>query len=147
VTAVETLKQCPLFQGFTEASLATIAAIVKPRDVPQGMSLFLQGTAGDSLFVLESGSVEIGVGKGGNANVLCLLSDGAHFGELGLLRAGKRAVTARARTACKLLEIKRTDFNETLKTKPQVCFKLMLGIIAAIERRLEAVQDDLQHLL
>ena len=144
---VDTLKACPLFAGFTDTGLAIIAEIARPRDLPQGMSLFLQGSAGDSLFVIESGTVEIFVGQGERAKVLCAVEAGGHLGELGLIRAGKRAVGARARSACKLIELKRTDFNETLKTRPQACVKLMLNIFSAIEKRLEPVREDLLRLI
>ena len=75
------------------------------------------------------------------------LGPGESLGELGLLRAGKRALSARARVASRLIEIKRADFNETLKTRPQACMKLMLSGFSVVEKRLEAIQGDLTGLV
>ena len=144
--AVEALKKCPLFAGFTDTGLGIIAEIAVPHDLSQGATLFLQGKGGDGLFIVESGEVEIFVGQGASTKVLCSLKAGAHFGELGLLRAGKRAASARAGVVCKIIEIRRADFNEILKTKPQACMKLMLNVFSSIQRRLDAVEDDLLHL-
>jgi CRP/FNR family transcriptional regulator, cyclic AMP receptor protein len=144
---IDSLRKSVLFSGFTDTGLAIIAQIAKTRDVPQGMSLFLKGSAGDSLFIVDAGEIELFVGQGAKIRVLTTLAPGEPLGELALLRAGKRAVSARARVAARLIEIKRADFNETLKTRPQACMKLMLNVFGAIEKRLEALEGDILHLL
>ncbi len=141
------LKACRLFAGFTDTGLAIIADIAKTREVSQGLSIFLAGTSGDGLLVVESGEVEITSGQGEAAKALCMLAPGDHFGELALLRSGKRAVTARAKSAVRLVEIARADFNQALKEKPQACLKLMLAIFGAVGERLHAVREDLLKLV
>jgi len=144
---VDSLRRCPLFGGFTDTGLAIMAGIAQVREVPQGLSLFLKGAAGDRLFIVDTGAVELFVGQGTTTRSLLTLSPGESLGELALLRAGKRAVSARAKVASRLIEIKRTDFNETLKTRPQACVKLMLNVFAAVEKRLAALTDELVNLV
>jgi len=144
---VTTLKSCELFSGFTATGLKIFAQIARSREVAAGMSIFLAGTSGDSLFIIESGSVVIGVSRGDDNNQLCTLGPGEHFGDLALLRAGKRAVTARALKNCALAEIKRSDFNAAMKKTPQACFKLMLAVFGSVAARISAVQADLLELV
>jgi CRP-like cAMP-binding protein len=140
---IQALQACSLFHGFTETGLKILAQIARPRDVPQGMSLFLEGAPGDAMYVLSAGDLDILVGQGDRARLLCSLEPGEHFGELALLRPGRRATTARARTACRVVEIRRSEFSELLKRKPQACMKLMLAIVGSIEHRVGALRPDL----
>ncbi|MBI5509203.1 MAG: cyclic nucleotide-binding domain-containing protein [Deltaproteobacteria bacterium] len=120
-----------------------MAQLCRERDLSQGLSLFLPGSQGDAMFIVLSGTVEVFVAAKTGEKAVTGLGPGASFGELALVRHGRRRVGTRAKTACKLVEIRRADFNEVLKTKPQACIKLMLNIFQTVERRLEAVQGDL----
>jgi CRP/FNR family cyclic AMP-dependent transcriptional regulator len=140
---VQVLKESALFAGFTDTGLTILAQIARMRDVPTGMSLFLEGAPGDAMYILSAGDLDIIAGQGDEARVLCALDPGEHFGELALLRAGKRSVTARARSACRVVEIRRAEFGDLLKQKPQACMKLMLAIMSTIERRVGALRQDL----
>ncbi len=141
------LKGCDLFDGFTEAGIGIISQIGKLRDVPQGLSIFLEEATGESLFIVHAGEVEILAGGTAQPKRLCVLEKGQHFGGLALVRGGRRQVSARARTACQLVELRRADFNELMKTKPQACFKLMLALFGSIERRLAEVSPLLKELV
>jgi CRP-like cAMP-binding protein len=133
------LQPFPLFQGLSDAALGVLAQSCRMRDVPQGMSLFLQGSPGEGLFLVASGEIDIVSGRADEARVLCTLQPGEHLGELALLRPGTRKVTAKARVPSRLIEMKRSDFNELMKQNPAVCFRLMLNVFTVVERRLDAV--------
>ena len=142
-TSPDLLSACPLFSGFTATGLKILAQIGRERSVPAGMTVFLAGTTGESLLIVATGEVEIFSGEGEELKVLCTLGPGAHFGELALLRASTRAVSARAKGATQLVEIRRSDFNLLLKKKPQACFKLMLAVFGVVADRLQSIQADL----
>lgn len=137
------LAASPLFAGFTDTGLEVITTIAKERDVPKGMSVFLAGTSGDGLFFVVRGKVEILAGPSGQERVLCALGPGESFGELALLRAAPRAVTARAVEPTHLIEIKRADFNAALKQKPQACLKLMLSVFNLVESRMRPIEGEI----
>ncbi|MEE8409351.1 MAG: cyclic nucleotide-binding domain-containing protein [Myxococcota bacterium] len=139
----QALEACKLLRHFTPTGLEILGQIARRRTVPQGMSVFLAGTSGDGLVIIEAGAVEIVAGGGEEGAVLYQLGPGDHFGELALIRPGRRAVTARAQGACKLIEIKRADFNLLLKKKPQTCVKLLLAVLNTVGDRLDAIRDDL----
>lgn len=137
------LAACPLFAGFTPTGLKIFASVARTREVPAGMSVFLAGTTGESLLIVDSGELEILLDGG---KTVCTLGRGAHFGELSLVRPSTRAVSARAKTAARLIEIRRDDFGSLLRTKPQACFKLILSIFGVVAARLEAVRGDLARI-
>ncbi len=145
--AAQSLKLCSLFAGFTDTGLAILAEVTHARDLAAGQMLFAQGAVADSLFLIETGQLEIWAGEGKAAKKLCELGPGASLGEMALMRPGRRAVHARAKVATRILEIRRSDFNEILKIKPQACIKLMLSAFGAVERRLDATKDDLLSLV
>ncbi len=139
------LRACPLFAGFTDTGLELFSQLARSREVPKGLPVFSAGNAGDALLIVVSGKVEIVGGK--PERVLCELVAGESFGELALLRAGPRAVSARAAEPSRLLEIGRQDFNNALRDKPQACLKLMLAVFHAVEERLRKLQPELLGLL
>ncbi len=144
---IQILKTSPLFAGFTDTGLNIIGQIARLRDLPKGMSLFLEGAPGDAMYIIKDGTIEILVGQGDAAKVVCQLGAGEHFGELALLRPGRRAVSARAQGSCRLVELKRADFGELLKQKPQACMKLMLAVMGTIHDRVDAIRPELRSLI
>ena len=61
-----------------------------------GQIIFKEGSSGDWVYVVLSGSVEISKTIGGKKSILSVLEPGEVFGELGYLGAIKRTATVRA---------------------------------------------------
>ncbi|MFI5041786.1 MAG: ATP-binding cassette domain-containing protein [Acidimicrobiales bacterium] len=94
---------------FTPLADRVIDLVPKPRagahqagrvDVGAGEVLFLQGSFGDLVYVVEEGEVEVfRAGPDGTEHVLRRYHPGDYFGELGALAHLPRAASARGRTA------------------------------------------------
>jgi NADH dehydrogenase len=76
-----------------------------------GETIFNEGDAGDSLFMVLSGRVEILKRFGPQARVVRTLGPGEYFGEMALLGRHPRSATARALTALDLLVLSGSDFS------------------------------------
>ena len=63
-----------------------------------GDVILAEGTAGDTAYLIVSGSVEVTVGKGARARQLGTLGAGDVFGEMSLIEPGPRSATVRAAT-------------------------------------------------
>ena len=61
-----------------------------------GQIIFREGTYGDWMYVVLSGSVEVSKMIGGRESIITVLESGEVFGELGYLGAIKRSATVRA---------------------------------------------------
>ncbi|MEV0093465.1 family 2B encapsulin nanocompartment shell protein [Streptomyces sp. NPDC050738] len=94
-----------------EAALAELAQRCAQREFAAGEVLAAAGSVNDRVFLLAHGRVEkIGSGQYGGETVLGVLADGAHLGDQALLDGDSTwEYTARAATACTVLELTRAD--------------------------------------
>ena len=104
---VEMLHRSPLFKGMVEGVLEDIAGSLEKRTFARGMVLFHKGSAGQRLYLIESGQVRIFVlSDGGREITLNIHGSGESFGALALLDGGLRSAGAVAmeRTVVHTLE-------------------------------------------
>jgi CRP-like cAMP-binding protein len=146
MTVLEALQQAPLFKDFSEAGLQTFAQIAQGRLVPAGKPLFVEDTAGDSLFVVMAGSVRITQRTAGGERELATLGPGEHLGDVALLTKTVRLVSAVAATDCEILEVTRREFFKKAQEKPVTCLKLMAVIAGELARRVAENKDALRDL-
>ena len=85
---------------------------------------FLEGEPGDELFIIQSGSVKITKIVSDNEVLLAVLKAGDIFGEMALLEGKPRAATAIAYDDCEVMVINRTNFEQMIKTQPQLIAKV-----------------------
>ena len=106
-----------------------------------GEVLFSQGEAGDSVYVVERGEIEISVHSlDGRKLALDIHRDGEVFGEIALF-GGDRTATATALTDCVLRRIRRADVLAALRHRPE----LALEFIDILCERLRALSLKLEE--
>ena len=98
------------------------------RTYEAGDVIVREGDAGDSVFLIGSGSVEVVLGVGGQTIVLSVLLSGETFGEMGLFERRPRCATVRACKPCVLLEIKGKDLGRLAEAQPELEFKVLLKV-------------------
>ncbi|MFF8597471.1 family 2B encapsulin nanocompartment shell protein [Streptomyces sp. NPDC015232] len=106
------LGELPALRGFEEPDvLAELADRCVQREYAAGEVIAARGTGTDRVHLLAHGRVEqLGEGPYGDETVLGVLADGAYFGEDALAAADATwDWTARAATACTVLELSRAD--------------------------------------
>jgi len=149
VTALEALQRSTLFKDFTETGLRIFASIAVEKTVPAGTPLFVEAMAGESLFILKSGTVRI-TQKAEKAEKaereLGVLGAGEHLGALALLAHSTRLVSAVAATDCEVVELTQRDFARLQPQKPQACLKLALAIAADLAGRVGENRDLVREL-
>jgi CRP/FNR family transcriptional regulator, cyclic AMP receptor protein len=124
------LKACPLFKEFTDVGIQIFAGIAVPRAFPKGSALFLENRPGESLFIIDDGTVRLSArGPSGDEMTLGDVGAGEPLGELALMQAGERLCTATALTDVSAVEIRHADFQRLTSQKPQACLKLLMGIV------------------
>jgi CRP-like cAMP-binding protein len=135
MTALEALQRSPLFKDFTETGLRIFASIAVEKVVQAGTPLFVEAMAGESLFIVKSGTVRITQKAEKAERELAVLGPGEHLGELALLARSTRLVSAVAATDCEVVELTQRDFARLQPQKPQACLKLALAIAADLAAR------------
>ncbi len=100
-----------LFRTLPPEDLAVLATAVRTEEVKTRTNIVRQGEAGDRLYVVFSGAVEIvREPPVGRPEVVAELQAGEVFGEIALLRGGLRTRTVRASCPTVLLSITKDDF-------------------------------------
>jgi CRP-like cAMP-binding protein len=97
-----------------------------------GQTIFSEGDAGDLMFVVVDGEVDLLV-KG---KLVEHLTPGGALGEMALIDRNARSATAVAKTACKLMSIDEKRFKFLVQQTPNFALQLM-RIIAERLRRMD----------
>jgi CRP/FNR family transcriptional regulator, cyclic AMP receptor protein len=146
MTAAEGLRACGLLAGFTDTGIQILAGIAVPRSYPAGTPLFAEAMVSDSLLVVGDGQVALTT-RGDRGDVsLGELGPGDWLGELSLITPGQRMCTATALTPVTAFEIRQSDFQKLLATKPQACMKLLMAICTQFGQKVAANRDALRSL-
>jgi len=85
--------------------------------------VFCEGEPGDELFIIQRGSVKI-IKITDNEILLAVLKTGDIFGEMALLESKPRAAGAVAYEDCQLMAVNRENFQQMIKTQPQLIARL-----------------------
>ncbi|GAA3391064.1 family 2B encapsulin nanocompartment shell protein [Streptomyces roseoviridis] len=106
------LGELPALRGYDDDdALAELASRCRQREYAAGEVIALRGENTDRVHLLAHGRVEqVGEGPYGDEAVLGVLADGAYFGDASLVSEDATwEWTARAATACTVLELTRAD--------------------------------------
>lgn len=96
-------------------------------ELAQGDTLFREGDAPTTAFLIESGEIEVGTHQGGTYRVLGVLGPGDLLGEMAVIDDSPRTASARTLTPTILTPIDRAQFAERLETADPVVRALLLS--------------------
>ncbi len=104
-----------LFAGLDDKHLDRIAKLLRPRFVVPRERIVREGDRGDAAFFIASGAVEVLLPKRH-----ILLGTGDVFGEMALITGERRQADVRAQTYCRLLVLRRSDFDRLIRANPDL---------------------------
>jgi CRP-like cAMP-binding protein len=145
--AIAALRRCALFAKVDDDTLALCAASLRIRRYRKNETIFHQGDPGDSLYIIESGSVKIVLPspEGEEGAIIATLSHGDFFGELALLDGAPHSATAVAIESAEALVLRRDRFEDLVETEPQLRRALFSGLVTEL-RRLTGHVEELHFL-
>jgi CRP/FNR family cyclic AMP-dependent transcriptional regulator len=140
------LRRCALFDRVDDATLAIVADSLRVRRFRRNEIIFHQGDPGDSLYVIESGSVKIVLpSPEGEEAIIATLRGGDFFGELALLDGAPHSATATALEPTQILVLSRDRFLRLVDSEPDLR-RALLASLAGELRRLTSHVEDLHFL-
>jgi CRP-like cAMP-binding protein len=122
------LRRLELMAGLSPDALREIAGHMHPQQFPAGQVVYKEGSAGDSLFIIEQGQVQV---QAGGVN-LGTTSRGETFGEGAFLTGEPRSTTVTAVTDITAWSLGRTDYESLALRHPT----LALNLSRLVTRRL-----------
>jgi F420-non-reducing hydrogenase small subunit len=91
----------------------------------KGEVIFNQGDFGDTMFIIQSGAIEISRLQNSHKNVLALLEKGDFFGEMALIDRHPRTATATSISNSRILPLTRLSLMERIRHDPGVVIHLL----------------------
>jgi CRP/FNR family cyclic AMP-dependent transcriptional regulator len=144
-----------LLQDMDAGELQEILEIAQPKNYPVGAVIIQEGEAGNSLFIMREGEVDITKRLGlvldeevpRERIIIRLRADeGVCFGEMALLENEPRSATVTAATECRLLEIAREDLLGLIQQNRDLGCKFLLRLAQLLSRHLRKTNQDMVKL-
>ena len=109
-------------------------------DLPAGKTVFAEGDAGQTMYLIESGAVDIVLAARGKQPI-AQLGPGEFFGEMSMLDDQPRFASAVTSESCRLLRIERTELADLLGQNVGIAIVLMRKL-AQRHQRCEMLLTD-----
>jgi Cyclic nucleotide-binding domain/Ion channel len=110
------IEKVPFFRGASVDLLEDLMTKLDSRIYVPDEKIFKHGEAGDALYFIHSGQVDILDSKG---EKIVALQEGSFFGEMALVSDIPRSATARANTYCDLYLLHKSAFEEVTRVYPE----------------------------
>lgn len=129
------LKNVPLFADLKDEILEKIFTLMQKRHYKKGTIILMEEEFGDTLFVLNQGSVKVTrVSDDGREVILAIMGPGDFFGEMSIFDGENRSANVIALEDSEVFVLKRGDFLDLLERYPQIAI-ILLQVMATRLRR------------
>ncbi|MGB7325221.1 MAG: cyclic nucleotide-binding domain-containing protein [Rubripirellula sp.] len=145
---IELLRRMPAFGGLAPTVIDWIYDQSSVIAAAPGEYFFHEGDPGESLFVLQSGTVLVTRNRSGESIELGRLRQGDCFGEMALIDFRPRSATVVAETDCQAIEVPRQSLAALYQQDVQQYAIIMMNLGREVSRRLRIADDclfDLQY--
>ena len=115
------------------------------RSIAFGETIFDEGDAGDKLYVIQAGEVELSRTAGGGQRVVARLGPGDFFGELGVVLGRPCTSRAVAASNTRVLELDRETLEAMCRAQPEIAIRMVRVLVSRLieaERRLAILGVD-----
>jgi CRP-like cAMP-binding protein/Fe-S-cluster-containing hydrogenase component 2/ferredoxin len=114
------LRTVPMFAGLSQDFIDGLRSKVDLVRYAKGEVICRQNDLADSFYLVRIGFVKVTESHPGGELVLAYLGRGNYFGEIGLLRDGRRTATVTALDHVELVRISGDDFQEMVQRFPEI---------------------------
>ncbi len=136
------LRAVDFLEALTGEQIDALAEQARVVPYPAGAAVVRQGDAGDSMFVVAAGRVEVSVhaGAGGPEQRLATMGPGEYFGEMSLLTGAPRSATIRTAEETRLVVLHESAVRPLVLADPMVAERLSKTLA-----RRQAERDSAVH--
>ena len=132
-TPAELLASVALFATLPAELLRSLAARTTSARLESGDWLFREGEAADSMYVVQSGRLEVLLPAAPGDGVVRELGVGAAVGELALLSGAPRSASVRCRRDAELLRLAREDLERLMEGSPDFAPAVASALAAQLQ--------------
>ncbi|MFT7220824.1 MAG: CRP/FNR family cyclic AMP-dependent transcriptional regulator [Candidatus Azotimanducaceae bacterium] len=135
------LPQLEVFNFLDEVDYPILEKYMFSYEYEKGAYVFKEGAHGGYMFFIVGGEVEVIKQFDTAKHTIATLTAGRSVGEMSLIDGAPRSATARAKTALKLIVLKRKDFNELNSEQPAIANKVLMGIASLLSSSLRETNN------
>jgi len=121
ITSWNLVAKVPIFAHLDKGSISEIARLLFLKRFGRHEVIIKEGDEGDGMYFILDGEVAV-VRESDNLHIT--LKAGDFFGEIALLKDGKRTATVISKKRSEMLELTTYDFNKLVRTKPHILNKI-----------------------
>lgn len=139
---LEALRALPICAGLDDAELDRLGKALSPLSVSRGDAVFKEGSASKAMYLLARGKVEVRLLK--REKPIAILRAPTVFGEMGVLTSSPHSATIVAASAVDVYALSAERFEEFLKSRDMIAYKLGLNLARILADRLREVDAQLE---
>jgi len=124
-----------MFADLRDEILDKIFSLMQKRLYKRNNMILMEEDVGDTLFILNQGSVKITrMSDDGREVILSILGDGDFFGEMSILDGESRSANVIALEDSEVFVLKRGDFLDLLEKHPKIAIALLQELAIRLRR-------------
>jgi len=136
------LETVPIFDDLDEEALEKIGSIMQKRHYPKNKMVLMEEDEGDTLFIIESGSVKITrISEDGREVILSILGEGEFFGEMAIFDGESRSANVVTLEDSEVFILKRADFLDLLEHYPRISICLLQELAGRLRKSDELIES------
>lgn len=134
-------KSFQLFAGFDDDEIEAFINAADRKIVPADHVFFAMGNLNSSLFLIYSGSVQVGRLGTDADTLLATLQAGQTFGEMSFMDGSRTTAAVTAREQTEVFEISRKSVDKLLGERPNLGVKLWRNFALDLKHRLSKTNE------
>lgn len=135
----------PLFQGCSESDIRKVINAGLLNTYGPGEHIFWKADAGQALYAIVGGRVEIRLPRGGEEVVLAEIGHGEVFGEMALVGDELRSASAVAATDLELFVLNETELQWLMEKYPKIAVKILRNLLRITVTNLQGELDRFER--
>jgi len=131
-----------ILRGLDEAEWRTLLEFADCQRFPAGARILKQGETDRSLYILQSGKVDVVIDTARKPVIIARIAAGSVFGELAFFDGAPRLASIDAVGNCELLRITHAAFTNLAAWHPRIARELLLDLGRVLSGRLRLAQKS-----
>lgn len=132
----------PMFKGLTKREFTILENLLEEHTYLKDEVMFLQGSIGRALFIVEDGMVHIRVHKEGEEPKIIEVKRGEIFGEMALLEEMPRTADAVAGEKTRVYMLYKNVLEEIIIKHPAIGVRILQYLAQILSARFRATMDN-----
>jgi CRP/FNR family transcriptional regulator, cyclic AMP receptor protein len=134
------LGRVSIFSGLTPEQLVDLASVAVPRHWGAGETIFREGDAGDTCYVVQDGTVRVTRNHSdGRTITLAELRGGDLFGEVAMFDSERRSATVEAAEETTAVALLAGDMRRLLLKNPEISLRLLSAFSTRLKEANERI--------